>query len=48
MPVHAHLTAEARTIAELDDIRRIAHLAEDHRIDYPHAPGRRCRRWSAC
>ena len=37
MPVHAHLTAEARTIAEPDDARRIAHLAEDHWIDYPRA-----------
>ena len=37
MPVHAHLTAEARVIADLDDARRIAHLAEDHWIDYPRA-----------
>ena len=37
MAVHSHLTAEARVIAELDDARRIAHLAEDHWIDYPRA-----------
>ena len=37
MPVHTHLTAEARVIADLDDARRIAHLAEDHWIDYPRA-----------
>lgn len=38
-PVHAyaHLTAEAGVIAVLDDARRIAHLAEDHWIDYPRA-----------
>ena len=29
MPGHTHLTAEARVIADLDDARRIAHLAED-------------------
>ena len=34
---HAHLTVEARSIAELDDAKRIAHLAEDHWIDYPRA-----------
>ena len=34
---HAHLTAEARVIADLDDAKRIAHLAEDHWIDYPRA-----------
>jgi hypothetical protein len=34
---HAHLTAEARVIADMDDARRIAHLAEDHWIDYPRA-----------
>ena len=37
MPVHTHLTAEARVIADLDDARRIAYLAEDHWIDYPRA-----------
>ena len=39
MPAHAHthLTAEARVIADLDDTRRIAHLAEDHWIAYPRA-----------
>ena len=37
MPVHTHLTAEARVIADLDDARRIAHLTEDHWIDYPRA-----------
>ena len=41
MPAHAHprahLTTEARLIADLDDARRIAHLAEDHWIDYPRA-----------
>jgi len=34
---HAHLTAEARVIADMDDAGRIAHLAEDHWIDYPRA-----------
>jgi hypothetical protein len=34
---HAHLTVEARSIAELDDAKRIAHLAEDHWIDYQRA-----------
>jgi hypothetical protein len=34
---HAHLTAEASVIAEFDDARRIAHLAEDRWIDYPRA-----------
>ena len=37
MAIHAHLTAEVRVIADLDDGRRIAHLAEDHWIDYPRA-----------
>ena len=37
MSVHTHLSAEARVIAELDDDRRLAHLAEDHWIDYPRA-----------
>ena len=37
MSVLAHLTAEARVIADFDDARRIAHLAEDHWIDYPRA-----------
>lgn len=34
---HAHLTAEGRVIADLDDARRIAHLAEEYWIDYPRA-----------
>ena len=34
---HAHPTAEARVTADVDDTRRIAHLAEDHWIDYPRA-----------
>ena len=34
---HTHLNAEARLIAQLDDGRRIAHLAEDRWIDYPRA-----------
>ncbi len=37
MPALQHLSAEARAIAELDDDRRLAHLAEDHWIDYPRA-----------
>ncbi len=37
MSVHAHLTAEARVIAELDDAKRIDHPTEDHWIDYPRA-----------
>ena len=37
MPAYTHLSAEARAIAELDDDHRIAHLAEDHWIDYPRA-----------
>ena len=37
MPVHTHLTAGARVIADQDDTRLIAHLAEDHWIDYPPA-----------
>ena len=37
MPPLQHLSAEARTVAELDDDRRLAHLAEDHWIDYPRA-----------
>lgn len=37
MPALQHLSAEARAVAELDDDRRLAHLAEDHWIDYPRA-----------
>jgi hypothetical protein len=37
MTVHAHLTVEAGVIADQDNARRIAHLAEDHWIDYPRA-----------
>ena len=37
MPTLQHLSAEARAVAELDDERRLAHLAEDHWIDYPRA-----------
>ena len=37
MPANSHLSAEARAVAELDDDRRLAHLAEDHWIDYPRA-----------
>ena len=32
-----HLSEETRAVSELDDDRRIAHLAEDHWIDYPRA-----------
>jgi len=37
MPTLQRLIAEARTVAELDDDRRLAHLAEDHWIDYSQA-----------
>ncbi len=37
MPLYAHLSAEARVVADWEDARRIAHLAEDHWIDYPRA-----------
>ena len=37
MPTLQHLSAEARAVAELGDERRLAHLAEDHWIDYPRA-----------
>lgn len=37
MPTLGHLSAEARAVTELDDDRRIAHLAEDRWIDYPRA-----------
>jgi hypothetical protein len=37
LPDLEHLSEEARAVSELDDDRRIAHLAEDHWIDYPRA-----------
>jgi hypothetical protein len=37
MPALGHLRPETRVIAELDDARRLAHLAEDRWIDYPRA-----------
>ena len=37
MPALGHLSPETRAIAELDDARRLAHLAEDRWIDYPRA-----------
>ena len=37
MPAFGHLTVEARALSDLDDDRRIAHLAEDRWIDYPRA-----------
>lgn len=37
MPAMGHLSPETRVIAELDDDRRLAHLAEDRWIDYPRA-----------
>jgi len=37
MPPLQHLSAEARAVADLDNDRRLVHLAEDHWIDYPRA-----------